>query len=148
MNTTTQADVVELIRATIRAVSPSGDYADVPWRDAGDVAAPTDLRAFCLLDTPATFQADPDRRLWGCGERYTFELRVRTGYGHLDDRSVARVLQRDGLDLRRALELMVGSPSAGGLVCVEYQGFESNTDTAGRARTGDHVFTVDYMEAT
>jgi len=147
-NTTTQAAVVELIRETIRGITPTGDLADAPWRDAADNAAPTDLRAFCLLDTPANFQSDPGKALWGCGERYTFELRVRTGYGHLDDRSVARVLARDGLDLRRALEYLVGSPSAGGLVCIEYQGFESDTDTAGRARTGDHLFTVDYMEDT
>ena len=148
MSTTTQAEVVELIRSTIRGITPTGDHADTPWTDAGDNAAPSALRAFCLLPGPATFQRDPALALWGCGERYTFELKIRTGYGALDDLSVARTLSRDGLDLRRALELLVGSPSAAGLVCIEYRGFESDTDTAGRARTGDHLFTVDYMEAT
>lgn len=148
MSTTTQAAVVELIRSTILGITPSGDHADTPWTDAADNAAPTALRAFCLLPAPATFQRDPALALWGCGERYTFELKIRTGYGALDDLSVSRTLSRDGIDLRRALEYLIGSPSAAGLVCIDYRGFESDTDTAGRARTGDHVFAVDYMEDT
>lgn len=147
-NTTTQDAVVELVRTTIQAITPSGDLADAPWRDAGDVAAVADLRAFCLLDTPGNYNSDPDERLWGCGERYTFTLDIVTGYADLDDRSVARVVQRDGLDLRRALEYLVCSPAGAGMVCVRYEGFESDKPTQGRARTGRHKFKLDYMEVT
>ena len=149
MNTTTQAEAIELIRSTIQGITPSGDYADAPWREAGDDVAVADLRSFALLATPATFQRDPERGLFGCGERYTFALAVVTGYGSLDDRSAARVLARDGLDLRRALEYLVGTDPAGGFVCVEYEGFEAETGPVeGKARTGRHKFVIDYMEDT
>lgn len=146
-NTTTHRAVLDAIRDAILAVTPSLErYRDYKWRYVGDLdQAVSDLRTFFFGDSPARPVTEPERMLWAAGERYTFELRILTGYGMMPSGEVD-VTSSDGRDLRTYLQALVGPTD--GLCSLDYLGFSADERVDGRPITGIHTIRVDYMQET